>query len=147
MSEEFQADCDHCGCSFSSETPTWDDYDQLNKQYDNLMLVLNPCGYHAPWFCSRDCQKEATIQAAVHCVSKYGGNCSKCTAKIGTIRMKPCDVCEKLVCKKCEIDDGKSSRFCSKECQSTVKHCGKCNTLTPKEGPELCEWCTKRESR
>ena len=52
--------------------------------------------------------------------------------------------CEKIVCDACEIDDGRNGRFCSKECQQTVKHCAKCNMLIPINGPTHCEWCEKR---
>ena len=144
MTEEFQAHCDHCGGSFSSKIELWEDFDRLFKHYRRLMLIFNPTGFHEPGFCSKNCQMEAIRQVAEAAKVEYGETCCKCNRRIGTWVMKPCHVCKKIICRECVIDDGRSSEFCSKECQETAKHCAKCNILVSATGPDLCEWCTVR---
>lgn len=151
MTENFTADCDHCGDEFDSDDPVWDDYEELHTTYDNLMLVLNPCGYHPPWFCSRHCQLEATREARQEITDNYGTTCTHCDAKIGECRIRPCDECDKLVCKGCEVHDDSIGVYCSNECRDAKKRCLNCNRRIPKnkEGSiwidgDLCEGCASR---
>jgi hypothetical protein len=147
MAEIFEVNCDHCGRTFSSDNKLWDDYDTLYTRYDNLMIIFNTSGYYDQWFCSRSCQQEAINEVAYHVKKKYGETCSKCNRQAGTWSMRPCHVCEKLICTVCEHTDGSVGLFCSKECKATVKRCTTCNKKLPVEGPDRCERCSKRHSQ
>jgi hypothetical protein len=69
MSNTFETNCDNCGDEFKNDVPLWDTYNELDAVYTQLMLVLNPHGFHEPWFCSEKCQKEA-IEAVRQDIAK-----------------------------------------------------------------------------
>lgn len=144
MADSFQADCDQCGCQFDSDDPVWDDYEEYNDTYDKLMLVLNPCGYHPSWFCSKSCQIDAIEAVRKEIIATYETtNCCKCDAKIGENRIKPCHECENLVCAQCAVEDDSVGYFCSEQCKNAKKRCKNCYMRIPKSDPDYCDYCKK----
>jgi hypothetical protein len=143
--ETFDEVCDHCGCDFPSDSPLWTGFEEQHTTYDQLMLVLNTCGYHASWHCSEACLLAATEKVRKEIVANYGTACFKCNAAIGSTRIYPCGECDKLVCEKCSVKESPAHmNFCSGECRDAKKRCTKCNMRIAKDGPDHCEYCRDR---
>ena len=144
MTEEFTATCDQCHEEFPSESTLWANFQERHDYYRNLQLIYNTSGFHETWHCTSTCQEERITELETAITQDYGTTCTHCPNKIGEHHMTPCNICKKITCPTHTIDDKSNGHFCSTQCQETVKHCTKCNTLTPKDSPPLCTYCQNR---
>jgi len=116
-----KAECDKCGCTFQFGG----DEEPLNQAlfdtFDRLMRVEHTCGYHEPYYCSDECLRAATERIRQYIVDKYGTECSKCSAKLGDVRMQLCRCCKKLICESCSFHNPQrrtAECYCSEECSA-----------------------------